>query len=206
MLFAATDMCRSDAGSGCGAHESTVRLGSRRGKRPPRRWRPVAAWIRPILITGDHPGTAAAVAVDLGILPSDEAVIDARGASDAELGSAAVFARATPDRKLDIIHTLQAEGQIVSMTGDGVNDGPALRRADIGVAFRHSGTLPSGWIACCIRDRSAEQAPVGAESGPAAGEGQDLVDAAARGRRRIRLVRRRATDADQDLRVVVMRE
>ncbi|MFF0497267.1 cation-translocating P-type ATPase [Nocardia aobensis] len=98
------------------------------------------AGIRPILITGDHPGTAAAVATDLGILASDEAVVDARGASEAELGSAAVFARATPDRKLDIIHTLQADGQIVAMTGDGVNDGPALRRADIGVAMGRRGT------------------------------------------------------------------
>lgn len=98
------------------------------------------AGIRPILITGDHPGTAAAVATDLGILASGDAVVDARSASDAELGSAAVFARATPDRKLDIINTLQAGGQIVAMTGDGVNDGPALRRADIGVAMGRRGT------------------------------------------------------------------
>ncbi|MBF6145875.1 cation-translocating P-type ATPase [Nocardia nova] len=99
------------------------------------------AGIRPILITGDHPGTAAAVATDLGILAGgDDAVVDARSASDAELGSAAVFARATPDRKLDIINTLQAAGQIVAMTGDGVNDGPALRRADIGVAMGRRGT------------------------------------------------------------------
>ncbi|MCC3313095.1 cation-translocating P-type ATPase [Nocardia africana] len=98
------------------------------------------AGIRPILITGDHPGTAAAVATGLGILARGEAAVDARGASDAELGSAAVFARATPDRKLDIITTLQAGGQIVAMTGDGVNDGPALRRADIGVAMGGRGT------------------------------------------------------------------
>lgn len=98
------------------------------------------AGIRPVVITGDHPGTAAAVAVDLGILADGADVVDARRASEAELRSAAVFARATPARKLDIIDALRADGQIVAMIGDGVNDGPALHRADIGVAMGRRGT------------------------------------------------------------------
>ncbi|WP_308163959.1 cation-translocating P-type ATPase [Nonomuraea sediminis] len=78
------------------------------------------AGIRPVLITGDHPSTAHAVAAELGI---DE-----------------VHARAAPEHKLDIIQELRDRGDILAMTGDGVNDGPALRRADIGVAMGRRGT------------------------------------------------------------------
>ncbi|NUR84657.1 MAG: cation-translocating P-type ATPase, partial [Nonomuraea sp.] len=78
------------------------------------------AGIRPVLITGDHPATARAVAAELGI---DE-----------------VHARATPQDKLDLIQDLRDRGEILAMTGDGVNDGPALRRADIGVAMGRRGT------------------------------------------------------------------
>jgi Ca2+-transporting ATPase len=80
------------------------------------------AGIRMIVITGDHPATAAAVADQLGVAAGD------------------VFARTTPEQKLDIIAALQASGQVVAMTGDGVNDAPALRRADIGVAMGAGGT------------------------------------------------------------------
>jgi len=100
-----------------------------------------AAGITPVLITGDHPATAGAVARDLGIICPGEEVIDCRAAGDtAAYGSARVFARATPEQKLAIIAARQAAGDVVAMTGDGVNDGPALRRADIGVAMGKRGT------------------------------------------------------------------
>jgi P-type Ca2+ transporter type 2C len=100
-----------------------------------------AAGITPVLITGDHPATARAIATELGIIgPADE-VVDCRAAAgSAGNPQARVFARATPEQKLDIIAALQAAGDVVAMTGDGVNDGPALHRADIGVAMGKRGT------------------------------------------------------------------
>ena len=100
-----------------------------------------AAGITPVLITGDHPATARAIAAELGILRPGTDVIDC-GAPAADLGNprARVYARATPEQKLTIISARQAAGEIVAMTGDGVNDGPALRRADIGVAMGRRGT------------------------------------------------------------------
>lgn len=100
-----------------------------------------SAGITPVLITGDHPATAGAVSRDLGIIGPGEEVIDCRVAADTgAYGSARVFARATPEQKLTIIAARQAAGDVVAMTGDGVNDGPALRRADIGVAMGRRGT------------------------------------------------------------------
>jgi P-type Ca2+ transporter type 2C len=100
-----------------------------------------AAGITPVLITGDHPATAGAVARELGIIGPGAEVVDCGGdASTAGYGSARVFARATPEQKLAIIAARQAAGDVVAMTGDGVNDGPALRRADIGVAMGRRGT------------------------------------------------------------------
>ena len=100
-----------------------------------------AAGIIPVLITGDHPATAGAVARDLGIIGAGTEVVDCGAAvSTAAFGSARVFARATPEQKLAIIAARQAAGDVVAMTGDGVNDGPALRRADIGVAMGRRGT------------------------------------------------------------------
>jgi Ca2+-transporting ATPase len=94
-----------------------------------------------VLITGDHPATARAIATDLGIIGPAEPVIDCRTALAAEPdGMARVFARAAPEQKLTIIAGRQAAGDVVAMTGDGVNDGPALRRADIGVAMGKRGT------------------------------------------------------------------
>ncbi|MEV0632516.1 cation-translocating P-type ATPase [Nonomuraea wenchangensis] len=96
------------------------------------------AGIKPVLITGDHPGTARAIATELGIIGPDAPVADCR-----ELpvrAGAAVYARATPEQKLDLIEGMRADGDVVAMTGDGVNDGPALRRADIGVAMGRRGT------------------------------------------------------------------
>jgi Ca2+-transporting ATPase len=97
-----------------------------------------AAGITPVLITGDHPATARAIAVQTGIIEADGEVVDCRELTDP--GTARVFARATPQQKLDIIQARRAGGDIVAMTGDGVNDGPALRRADIGVAMGRRGT------------------------------------------------------------------
>jgi magnesium-transporting ATPase (P-type) len=103
------------------------------------------AGIRVIMITGDHPRTAARIAADLGIAAGGFAVtgtqIDAL--DDAELAEAvrhvSVFARVAPAHKLRIVDALQANGDIVAMTGDGVNDAPALKSADIGVAMGITG-------------------------------------------------------------------
>ncbi len=101
-----------------------------------------SAGITPVLITGDHPATARAVAVTVGIIEPGQPVVDCRELlpGDPRLGTARVFARATPAQKLDIIQARRERGDVVAMTGDGVNDGPALRRADIGVAMGRRGT------------------------------------------------------------------
>jgi P-type Ca2+ transporter type 2C len=91
------------------------------------------AGIRVLLVTGDHALTARSVARQVGI-PPDVA------ASPEEPGEASVFARVTPEQKLDLVGALQGDGEVVAMLGDGVNDAPALRRADIGVAAGQSGT------------------------------------------------------------------
>jgi len=100
------------------------------------------AGITPVLITGDHPATAAAIATDLGIIAAGVEVVDCRVTDPgAHAGRGVqVFARATPQQKVAIIDALRATGQVVAMTGDGVNDGPALHRADIGVAMGRRGT------------------------------------------------------------------
>jgi Ca2+-transporting ATPase len=89
------------------------------------------------MITGDHPATAAAIGTRLGILGPGDVV--ARGddgpLTDRDVAHARVYARTQPERKLDIVAALQRRGEVVAMTGDGVNDAPALRRADIGVAM-----------------------------------------------------------------------
>jgi Ca2+-transporting ATPase len=86
-----------------------------------------------MLITGDHPRTAAAIAGQLGIWTPGDPV--GRGDDVHVADEVRVFARTRPERKLDIVAALQERGQVVAMTGDGVNDAPALRRADIGVAM-----------------------------------------------------------------------
>ncbi|GAA2673569.1 cation-translocating P-type ATPase [Actinoplanes palleronii] len=95
------------------------------------------AGVRLLLITGDHPGTAAAIGRQLGILPAGEAVAEGdRGRlTGDDVAKTRVYARTQPEQKLDIIAALQQRGEVVAMTGDGVNDAPALRRADIGVAM-----------------------------------------------------------------------
>jgi Ca2+-transporting ATPase len=104
------------------------------------------AGIRPILITGDHPRTAAVVAQELGVAADGQAVTggDLERMSDESLtetvGRVSVYARVNPEHKLRIVRALQRRGQVVAMTGDGVNDAPALKCADIGVAMGIAGT------------------------------------------------------------------
>jgi Ca2+-transporting ATPase len=103
----------------------------------------LSAGVVPIMITGDHPATAAAIAADVGLLgPADLVVTgaDVEGLDADQLARTRVFARVAPEQKLAIVQALQRTGQVVAMTGDGVNDGPALRAADIGVAMGRSGT------------------------------------------------------------------
>jgi Ca2+-transporting ATPase len=101
------------------------------------------AGITPILITGDHQATAGAIAAQVGIATAPDQVVDGRliGPDDQEqLLRSPVVARATPEQKVAIIDARRAAGEIVAMTGDGVNDGPALRHSDIGVAMGRRGT------------------------------------------------------------------
>ncbi len=100
------------------------------------------AGIIPVLITGDHPATASAIAADLGVIAPGGEAVDCRTTDPAPAAARGVrvFARATPQQKVVIIDALRGAGEVVAMTGDGVNDGPALHRADIGVAMGRRGT------------------------------------------------------------------
>jgi len=108
------------------------------------------AGIRVIMVTGDHPITASAVAREVGLIPAgtkSHAVITGlklNQMSDPELKAALrearVFARVDPEHKLRLVNILKEQGEVVAMTGDGVNDAPALKRADIGVAMGITGT------------------------------------------------------------------
>jgi Ca2+-transporting ATPase len=106
-----------------------------------------AAGIRVVMITGDHPHTATAIARDLGITTDDEAAItgvELDKVSDDQLRTRSlkttVYARVTAEHKLRIIHAWKANDAVVAMTGDGVNDAPAIKGADIGIAMGISGT------------------------------------------------------------------
>ena len=107
----------------------------------------IAAGIRPIMITGDHKVTAAAIARQIGILDEGEQAIegaDIEYLTDQELmelvPKVSVYARVSPEHKIRIVSAWQALGHVVAMTGDGVNDAPALKRADIGIAMGITGT------------------------------------------------------------------
>jgi P-type Ca2+ transporter type 2C len=104
------------------------------------------AGIRPVMVTGDHPLTAHYIAKELGIT-GDDGILAGRKISEMSfeeleevVEKVNVFARVSPENKLNIVQALQSQGHIVAMTGDGINDAPALRKADIGVAMGITGT------------------------------------------------------------------
>jgi len=105
------------------------------------------AGIRTVMITGDYPNTARAIAAQIGLMRQDDKVLtgaDLDQLNDVQLRDAMkisrVFARVSPQHKLRIVNALQANDEVVAMTGDGVNDAPAIKRADIGIAMGITGT------------------------------------------------------------------
>jgi magnesium-transporting ATPase (P-type) len=109
------------------------------------------------MVTGDHPATAKAIGVEIGIADSAEPVIagdEIERLTSEELGviagSVNVFARVAPEHKLKLVEALQSRGQVVAMTGDGVNDAPALKQADVGVAMGMTGTAAAKEAAAVI--------------------------------------------------------
>ena len=108
-----------------------------------------SAGIRVVMVTGDHAATALAIARQVGLIDDDATVIEGRdlrppaeldAAARGRLLAARVFARVSPEQKLDLVTLYQEAGEVVAMTGDGVNDAPALSKADIGVAMGKRGT------------------------------------------------------------------
>lgn len=112
----------------------------------------LAAGMRVVMVTGDHPATAGAIARQIGLGGDEPKVVvlgpdDPAGAVLDAQGGPHVVARATPRQKLELVRALQAQGELVAVTGDGVNDVPALRLADIGVAMGERGTRSAREVA-----------------------------------------------------------
>ena len=106
-----------------------------------------SAGIRPVVVTGDHPATALAIARHLSIAGEQETAVtgsEVDALSDEQLSAnidnLSVYARVSPEHKLRVVKALKAKGQVVAMTGDGVNDAPAVKMADIGIAMGITGT------------------------------------------------------------------
>ncbi len=109
--------------------------------------RAIQAGIRVVMITGDHPRTAAAIAAELGIADPGAQVVTGAVLSSVDeqtlarlVQTTAVYARVSPEHKLRLVQALRQHGDVVAMTGDGVNDAPALKQADIGIAMGITGT------------------------------------------------------------------
>ncbi|MGD6979379.1 MULTISPECIES: cation-translocating P-type ATPase [Citricoccus] len=152
-----------DAGAGLALEQDLIFVGTVGIIDPPRSEVAEAvaqarrAGIRVVMITGDHPATALRIAQDLGIAHTGQGAVtgpelDAMDAAQLRAAArrATVFARVAPEHKLRIVEALQAEGHVVAMTGDGVNDAPALKKADIGVAMGITGTEVSKEAAAMI--------------------------------------------------------
>jgi Ca2+-transporting ATPase len=127
-----------------------------------------AAGMRVVMITGDYPGTARSIAAEAGF-DTDSRIVtgpDIDVMSDAELearvGEVDVFARVVPEQKLRIVRALKARGDVVAMTGDGVNDAPALKAADIGIAMGQRGTDVAREAAALVLTDDAFSSIVGA--------------------------------------------